>query len=179
VRKLLAALACLSLTASAPVPVNLDDGDAAIVLVVCDQGVGSATRVTENAYISVAHVTSLGNCTVDGTKITVTHSDAEQDFSTFIGPKGKDTLDISCDGFTRLEGYVSRGHAYGDPNVWFQPVIAVAEYKGKWAFVGDIFPGMSGGPIVDKDGRITGVNNIANPSAGVDLKDTVVCGEGK
>jgi hypothetical protein len=147
-----------------------------IVKVLCQEGSGSATRVGPTDYISVAHVVTLTKCTVNGTPIKATYVNTKQDFATFTGPVGTDFMKVSCDGYHYEEGYVMRGYAYGDDTPWFEPVIFITKDKdGIATFVGNDFPGMSGGPVIDVNGRITGTVNIQNPTGSVDLHDTIVC----
>lgn len=169
----LAALALASPVHAAIEPYQHDEG--AIVKVLCNEGSGTATRVGKNTYISVDHVTRNTGCTVNGTPIMVTYADPRKDFSTFLGPSGSETIAISCKGFKSGEAYISRGYAFGGPDVWFEPVVAVTKYKGFWAFAGHHFPGMSGGPILDSEGKTTGTVNILNPTGGLDLSETPVC----
>lgn len=181
-KNIFAALACLMLAspvaASPPVdlgPPPVTDPTFPIVRVDCATGFGSATHVGGGKYISVNHVTSLIGCKVNGVPIHVTYADKKKDFSTFTGPVLPSAVKISCDGFKRKDIYVMRGYAFASSAPWFQPVIAAVEYEGFMTFVGDDFPGMSGGPVLDTKGRITGTVNIGNPTGGVDLKYTPIC----
>ena len=169
----LAALLLASPVSAHEEPYQHDEG--AIVKVVCNLGSGSATRVGRNTYISVHHVTKNTGCRVHGVPIEVTYSDESRDFSTFLGPSGLETIPISCQGYQTGNAYIARGYAFGGDEPWFQPVMAVARYEELWAMLGDIFPGMSGGPVIDKGGRIVGTVNIMNPSGSVSLSDTPVC----
>jgi hypothetical protein len=173
------ALSVAALFLAAPIngtaqePYTHDEG--AIVKVTCEEGSGSATRVGKNTYISVDHVTRNTDCKVDGKTIEVTYFDRKRDLSTFIGPEGKKTIEISCDGYRQMEGYVARGYAFGRDELWFQPLVYVTTYFGFHVFAGEVYPGMSGGPILDKEGRITGTVNIRNPAGSVDLSTTPIC----
>lgn len=169
----LAAVVLASPVQAAAEPYQHDEG--AIVKVVCKEGTGSATRVGKNTYISVDHVTSNTNCTVNGTPIIITYTDPRQDFSTFLGPSGLATIPVSCKGYKHKEAYIARGYAFGGTDIFFQPLLAVTKYEKWWAFVGEVFPGMSGGPVIDADGKTTGTVNIRNPSGSIDLSETIVC----
>jgi len=164
-------------------PKPYDHNPNSIVQVVCmDDGgksgwFGSATRIAPHTYVSVTHVTSEHNCKVNGTAITVTYTNVEQDFSVFTGPEGTAFLPVSCKGFKKGKAYVMRGYAGGGTDDFFQPVIfTMYDLQTHLAlFVGNDFPGMSGGPIIDSRGRITGTVNISDPTGGVDLRDTILC----
>lgn len=176
--KLLALFACLLLTSSysAHSRPPFAHNEKAIVKVLCKEGSGSATRVGPTEYISVAHVIRLTECKVNNTPITTTYINDKQDFATFTGPVGTDLIKISCKGYRYEEGYVMRGYAYGDDTPWFEPVIFITkDSDGLSTFVGDAHPGMSGGPVIDRDGRTTGTVNTKDPTGSVDLRDTIVC----
>jgi hypothetical protein len=161
-----------------PTPVDhqpYQHAEAAIVRVDCDKWRGSATRVGPTTYISVAHVMSGTGCKVGGEGTKVTYINEKQDFAVFEGKYGKEVIQISCDGYRYKEPYIMRGYAGGGEDNFFQPVIFVAKWAGFATFVGEDFPGMSGGPVIDVKGRITGTVNIGNPTGSVDLKDTVIC----
>lgn len=180
VKTLIAPLSTLLLGASAPAdpPKDYAHAESAIVRVECGRRVGTASRVGHDTYISVHHVTRTPDCLVDGQPIEVTYSNEAQDFSTFRGPAGTTRLAISCEGFKVGGFYIARGYASGGYSLFFQPLQYVTGFRHYSVFIGDLFPGMSGGPILDSKGRITGTVNIGNPSGGVDLRETPVCGKG-
>lgn len=151
----------------------------------CDEGSGSAFRVGGNHWMSVAHVTGLHHCTINGAPITVTEQDGARDFSRFdtrqAMPNG---LKVNCHGFIPGQWYWSTGFALGKP---FQTAIALyATYahapNGMRVLIGPftVIPGMSGGPIMDGSGAVVGTVNAYLPGTGIsfsrELKTTSVCG---
>lgn len=148
----------------------------AIVRVVCKEGVGSATRVREDGlFVSVDHVTRNTECKVGGQELKMTYVNAEQDFSTFMGPAGKAVIPFSCRGIKFNQPYVMRGYPAMADALFFMPVLFVAKYYKWYTYVGNVYPGMSGGPVLDKDGNTVGTVNVGNPTGGVALADTVLC----
>lgn len=152
--------------------------------VVCTLGVGTAFRIGPTRFVSVAHVTSLGGCKIDGHPITVIESDNRLDFSIVeAGPPKQGALAINCDGFNAMNWYWSTGYAHGLPIQTSIAVVASAfsDEKGKrilfgrWAFI----PGMSGGPVVNGAGEVVGTINAYHPLFGLSysraLKDTSLC----
>ena len=150
----------------------------------CKEGKGTAFRVGREHFLSVAHVTALHDCKVEGEPITVTNQDSDRDFSELDVPLPRDGgMAINCEGFIPGHWYWSAGFAYGAP---FQTDLALyATYAkdgtGKRVLIGDyaVIPGMSGGPVMDAQGRVVGTVNAYFPGTGIslsrELKDTAVC----
>lgn len=152
--------------------------------VLCDEGRGTAFRVGQNHWASVAHVTSMTNCEVEGQAIAITDQDGPHDFARFDTETGTPNgLKVNCDGFIPGRWYWAVGHAHGAP---FQIEIALyATYRvsrdGKHELIGPytVIPGMSGGPVLDEDGAVVGTVNsyVENTSTSFsrELKDTSIC----
>jgi len=155
-----------------------------IVRVDCTEGKGTAVQVGENHYLSVAHVTALNNCAVNGFPIHVTEQAGSLDFSQFDALGGRHLkLKISCEGFKAGQWYWATGFAHGAP---FQTGIALyATYAkaedGKRILIGpyNVIPGQSGGAIFDRDGAVVGMVNAYMPGSPIslsrELKDTSLC----
>jgi hypothetical protein len=153
----------------------------------CAEGSGTAFRVGENHWLSVAHVTSLHDCEIDGAPVTVTEQDGTNDFSRLDTPLGvPNGFKVNCGGFVPGRWYWAVGHAQGAP---FQTALAVyatfARYPdGKRILIGpnDFIPGMSGGPVMDDSGAVVGLVNAYIPGTPIslsrELRDTSMCGAG-
>lgn len=153
----------------------------------CDEGSGSAFRVGLNHWASVAHVTTMHNCTVEGQKIAVTEQNGSKDFSRFDTRLGiSNGFRVNCAGFLPGHWYYAVGHAFGRD---FQTLISVyATYakspNGQRVLIGpyDFIPGMSGGPVLDSAGSVVGTVNAYIPETPIslsrELKDTSICGGG-
>jgi hypothetical protein len=151
----------------------------------CDEGSGTGFRIGLNHWLSVAHVTAMHNCDVDGQKIAVTEQNGSEDFSRFDTPMGvPNGFRVNCGGFIPGHWYYAVGHAQGLP---FQTLLAVyatyAKYAdGKRILIGeyDFIPGMSGGPVMDAEGQVVGTVNAFIPDTPIslsrELKDTSICG---
>lgn len=152
--------------------------------VLCKEGAGTAFRIGPRRFLSVAHVTTLHNCTIDKAPITVIEQDGNNDFSIVeAGPPQRYAVKVSCEGFKTFEWYWAVGYAYGLP---FQTVVALNATafdadNGERILTGrySVIPGMSGGPILNGRGEVVGTVNMYDPARPISLsrslKDTSVC----
>jgi hypothetical protein len=171
----------------APVPVQESMRFVAYPLVhkiSCDEGSGTAFRVGGNHWLSVAHVTSMTGCAIDGHLVSVTEQDGENDFARLDTdnpvPNG---FKVSCEGFIPGRWYFAIGHAKG---LQIQTLLAVyatyaKAYDGKRVLIGEynFIPGMSGGPVMNEAGEVVGVINAYLPGTPISLsreiRDTSLC----
>lgn len=121
-----------------------------VAQVLCDQGRGSAVKTTEG-WLSVAHVTSLTNCTINGWPITAIVPDRGMDFSRVVTlAQAGEGVRINCEGFKVGGYYWSTGYALGKPyqtNVRLRATGLNHIYTGHAVLLGyhTVIPGMSGG----------------------------------
>jgi hypothetical protein len=151
----------------------------------CDEGSGTGFRVGLDHWLSVAHVTAMHNCAVDGAKIAVTEQDGSRDFSRFDTEKGvPNGFRVNCSGFIPGTWVWAIGHAMGKP-VQTALALYVTYAKsgdGKRVLIGeyDVIPGMSGGPILNSEGEVVGLVNAYIPHTPIslsrELRDTSICG---
>ena len=153
-----------------------------IVRVDCDTGMGTAFRIGPRVLLSVAHVTSLGGCTIDGKPIKVVGTAG--DFSVLYSPDVADKwLTIDCEGFKRGRRYVAIGYARGLPFQTSVDVVDTGQVLGGFERLWGVFtviPGQSGGAMIDSEtGKVVGTINVYDARMGnsgsVELKGTPVC----
>lgn len=179
--KIYVAIAALLTAAPAPpLPDDFPHDEAAIVLVRCFLGTGSisgsAFKVSETAYITAEHVVGQGACFVGTQRITVTSADAKLDYATFDGPASPHTLATTCAGFRPGQVYVARGFPGGGAYNIFAPALAsIAGKDGLVPFISTFIPGMSGGPVLDPQGRAVGIVNRHSPARSMPLSNTGFC----
>ena len=143
---------------------------------------GSAFRVGGNLLLSVKHVTSVGNCIIDGQPITVRYESPDQDFSILSATPGP-RIPIDCGGFHKGQHIIAIGHARGRDELTTIALTATGvKADGLDVLFGvfTVIPGMSGGVLVDADtGRAVGTVNRYDPGPGLSmsqsLKDTPIC----
>jgi hypothetical protein len=154
----------------------------------CDGGSGTGFKLSTGQWVSVHHVTKLGNCKLDGLPIIVTHSDEVGDFSTFIvpGDNRQGGIKPDCSGFRDRQWYFGTGHAGGLPiltsvPVLFANVLNEIDHPRGWKILAynRYIPGQSGGPALNERGEAVGtVNAFAIfflASFSRQLKDTILC----
>lgn len=168
-------LSLISAPVSAPTPGPYPHDESLIVQVMCSASAGTAVKVGWNTYLSAAHVSDNEGCTIGGKPILVTRRDAENDFSILRGPASPLALPISCAGFRPGRVYLARGHV---PGAWFMALPWLAtelREGGQPVFVGEAIPGMSGGAVLDRKGRVVGVVSKRLAARATSLSETSVC----
>lgn len=180
------ALAAAALTV-APVAVSSDTvtfvNYPGVYLVSCDEGSGTGFRTGHNHFFSVAHVTALHNCRINGVPIKVTEQDSEHDFSQFDADIPGPALRYTCEGFHAGDWVWAIGYAGGRPIQTGLPVYTTyaLHRTGFRIFIGEqpYIPGMSGGPVFNARGEVVGTVNAYVPGTGIslsrDLRETSVC----
>lgn len=144
--------------------------------------VGKGTAfIAEHKIISVAHVTNIGNCSIDGMPITGI-AEGKLDFS-IIGESKERGFRIDCGGFKPGTYVFPVGYAKGWP--WQTMLMLLATYQkddeSRQVLLGDptVIPGMSGGPILNERGEVVGVVNayVAGMpfSFSLPLSETSIC----
>lgn len=155
----------------------------------CTQSLGTAFRLSRGRFATVHHVSDNSNCTIMGRPMAVEYQDAAHDFAIVTIPDDPETggIEVSCSGFISGMWYYSMGFARGlSPSVVISirnggPITLVSIFKGWSIFEGIeyVIPGMSGGPVVDSQGRAVGTVNAYNDAWGLSwsrpLSETILC----
>lgn len=161
--------------------------------------VATITHVGPKTYISAAHVFDGKAWCIDTLtkeRLDLVWSYNQFDFAVAYSKKDLDDtyLPIDCNGFQKGQEYYSIGWAYGTILVKSKMIatgdVTNNDFKvytngllvsrpGFHKLEGYLFNGMSGGPIVNSQGAITGMNNATNiqdvKAYSWQLKDTYLC----
>jgi hypothetical protein len=148
---------------------------------------GSAFRVGNGLLLSVNHVTSSGQCLIDGKAIDIKYKAPKADFSMLKGGEGP-FLKVDCGGFVKGRKYLAVGFARGLDHLTIVELAGTGQIDpdNNEAVLMGVFavvPGMSGGAILDEEtGEVVGTINAENFEEGlswsVPLSDTPLCGKG-
>jgi len=166
-----------------------------VKLIFCGTNVGTAVVIDERTLLTANHVTEGNLACIDdvtGKVGTVSLRDSNNDISTIVfTPKTfpkEHQLKISCKGFNKNEVYYAVGWERGTDLVVnrlkatgsFRTLGTTenSEFEHVSVLIGRMVKGMSGGPVVDQDGKMVGMNtatdNIATAFSKA-MRDTVFC----
>lgn len=177
--KCLLALAPAALFVSAPVSAPTTGpyahDEALIVPVICTQAAGTAFKIGWNTYITAAHVSDNEGCTIGGQVVDVTRRDGKTDFAELRGPSSPHSLPLSCAGFKPGRIYLARGWVPGWGLMRLPWLATELTDAGQRVFVGDAIPGMSGGVVMDRRGRVVGIVSKRLATRATSLSDTSAC----
>lgn len=157
----------------------------------CMYGSGTAFKIADGRWLTVAHVASIGGCQIDGHMVTTAYIDGAGDFAILDVPDDhrKGGIQVNCDGFRDRQWYYGAGHGRGDP----LPQIVAVRYSAALTFIAEQYgakawgilqanrfvPGMSGGPVLDSAGRVVGTVNAYGIEQRISfsrqLRDTIIC----
>ena len=179
------AAAFAALTSAAPLPVEKVPYSS-IKLIRCGRASGTVFQIAPGVLVTAAHVTSHGPCSVDGVPMETTLEDGSLDYALLRGNVGK-PMTLLCKEMKRGGTYHGIGYAGGryrmDSRLFAEHRIDAdiegTSYSGMMRFRGGAIPGMSGGPIIDKKGRVVAIVNASNSALttalGRSVKDMTLC----
>lgn len=157
-------------------------------------GRGTGVVISQTTIMTAAHVLTGTTCIDEANGVTVTpfYEDELHDIAFARLEQGEFTrwFRLSCDGFRGGRDYSAIGYQFGRDLVETRltatfgfttddshnddgrssPHLRVLE--------GDIYKGMSGGPIVDEDGVVVGINTATDHNGfgfSRELRDTILC----
>ena len=167
-------LAVVGLLVASPTHSDAPPQGDVVVLVDCPRSLGTAVKVSDNEYVTAYHVVDTPGCTIDGQEVVVERVYADKDIATIRGPSYRGQVEISCKGYKPGKEYMAKGFGLG--TYMEVPWMASSHtQRGFHVFYGEAIPGMSGGPLLDKKGRIRGIVNMRWPARSASLEDTHLC----
>ena len=188
------ALTCLALAASlisARPPIPRDEPALAynaIALIECGDYSGTAFWAGRDRIITAYHVAGERTCEIDGVTLTRVRADAAADIAEYTGLPSRATVRVDCRAPRAGAVYWGVGWAFGslrhtarltatgDRDDGAREPIA----RGMVAHHGAVYPGMSGGPVFDRQGRAVSMINRGTRvepmmMQGRALADTFLC----
>ncbi len=162
-------------SASAPAALRTIDYGA-IVMVRCGPVQGTAFHIGGGRYVTAYHVAAFGNCAIAGVPARMVRADGGLDVAELGGPAIGLALRLDCRGFRAGGNYRAVGYAMPAGRLTL-PLIATRHMSdGQREFVGEVYPGMSGGPVIaDDGGEVAGITNRRWPARSRALRGTWLC----
>lgn len=152
---------------------------------------GSGVRIDSDLVLTALHVIGSPTCTVGGVltppePATLVFADGTLDYAVLrVASHRASRIEINCDGFKPGETYMAFGYPYGSQFAALHLIGTAAKvgfagpFRGLSILRGTVYHGVSGGAVVDSEGRVTGIVNAmpeGEPQAwSRALKDTYLC----
>lgn len=172
--------------------------------IVCWHGVGkgrasgTAFVIRENILVTAAHVVDE-KCkdSATGLPVRAYYVDWDNDFALVTMDTGPltDVMEYKCDGFTAGERYSAIGFSGGlrlretrlvasGLRTGLNGLIRINKTETRpsihlYELNGNIYRGMSGGPVIDEEGIVVGINSTTDDNGhggSRELRDTILCG---
>lgn len=141
----------------------------AIAPIACGSSYGTAFWLAPDRIVTAAHIASGGPCVVMGHPVRIVRSDPAMDVAELSGLESDAWLEVDCGGFAPRGRYLAVGYPGGRRHSAAVRATRARHDLGgvrrlTW-FHGFVYRGMSGGPVLDEQGRASGlVSGIGTPS---------------
>jgi S1-C subfamily serine protease len=145
---------------ASPSPYFIDT--ALVERISCDEGTGSGSWIAGDRVLTAAHVVAAGNCLVQGKPTRPIYLDEDRDIAILQTQAQTETvMEMSCDAPVHGGHYIAIGYAFGVEKPVEQRLRGTTfSMDGFSVLKGNIFGGMSGGPVVNDDGEIVAIVNM-------------------
>lgn len=160
----------------------------AIARIDCGGFSGTAFWITRTRIVTAVHVIAAAQpCSIAGHVLSTVRS-GNRDLAEVRGLENDHYLRVDCGGFREGRVYHATGYALGDYRHTAR-LLATRDEEGdrdgppnagERILLGAVYPGMSGGPVVDGHGHVVGIVNrsITSPPMAESraLADSFICG---
>ena len=159
---------------------------------------GTAWHIGNGDFVTAQHVAPFGKHCFDvesGVELLVVHNDDQHDIAKLTAVFNEDNvlpakgLEWKCSGYKPKVKYDAVGFAFGAFTLTrlsatkkfttYQFLVDGLPVVGMRVLDGEMYQGMSGGPIFDSQGYVVGINNATNgiytQAFSYELKDTWLC----
>ncbi len=120
----------------------------------CGKALGSGSWIDGQTFLTAAHVTVNGPCSIGGMPAETVYENEDIDIAVLRPATSiSERMPISCARPRRGDDYFAVGYARGRMFVIQRYVAEGIRRDGLATFRGQGYQGMSGGPVVDRDGR--------------------------